>query len=86
MRCDGCGAVVVVLKTAICCADRDRRGTLCDPCWLPIRELVWIVPGPAACWGRCRGCGEWFSLRRLFDRKPGGGHGAMIGTCVDCAG
>ncbi len=73
------------LKSVVCRDDRDRQGTLCGPCWLPIRELVWIVPGPFAAWGRCRSCSGWFSVRELADRKPGGGHGAMIGLCAGCA-
>ena len=52
--------------------------------WLPLSDRLWIVPGPVACFGRCRGCGEWFSVRDLSDRKPGGGHGTMIGTCPAC--
>ena len=59
---------------------------LYDPCWLPLRDRVWVLPGPFAVWGRCGLCGKWESVRELSDRKPGGGHGAMIGTCVDCVG
>jgi hypothetical protein len=75
--CDKCGAEASALKT---CRSRDGDGqeVLCGLCWLPLRDRVWVVPGPSAVWGRC---GSWESVRDLCDRKPGGGHGAMIGTC-----
>jgi hypothetical protein len=59
---------------------------LCDPCWEPLRDRLWVVPGFASVWGKCQGCGEWESVRVLRDAKPGGGKGAMVGTCVNCAG
>jgi len=83
--CCKCGVSAPALKSVVCRDDRDRQGTLCGPCWLPIRELVWIVPGPFAVWGRCRSCGSWESVRDLREAKPGGGHGAMIGVCGGCA-
>jgi len=85
VRCDNCGHAAPDLKTVACRGDLDRRGVLCDPCWLHLRDRLWVVPGAVPCFGRCRSCGEWFSVRELSDRKPGGGHGAMIGVCVDCA-
>ena len=84
MRCDKCGVEAVVLKTLICRDDRDRRGVLCDPCWLPLRDRLWIVPGPVACFGRCRSCSGWFSVRELADLALGGKHGAWFGTCRMC--
>ncbi|MDP8953294.1 MAG: hypothetical protein M3N18_13880 [Actinomycetota bacterium] len=85
MRCCKCGAEAPALKT---CRrrDGDGRGVLCDPCWLPLRDRVWVIPGPHVCFGKCSGCGEWFSLRELPDRRPGGKWSAPTGTCVDCAG
>jgi len=59
---------------------------VCDSCWLTARELVWVIPGPVSAWGRCSRRGSWESARDLTDRKLGGGHGAWIGTCVNCAG
>jgi len=85
MVCSGCGNESVALKTVVCRDDADRCGVLCGPCHEPLADWLWIVPGPFACFGRCRGCGEWFSVRELSDRKPGGGHGAMIGLCEGCA-
>jgi len=66
--------------------DEAEEWPLCERCYEVVSEEVLIVPGPVACFGRCRGCGDWFSVRELSDRKPGGGHGAWVGTCVDCAG
>ena len=67
---------------------RPRSGgasfVLCDGCYAPLSRWVWIIPGYIAVWGRCRGCGSWESVRDLRDAKPGGGHGAMVGTCPDC--
>jgi hypothetical protein len=83
VRCDKCGHEEVALKT---CRRRngEATGVLCNSCWEPVRHLVWIVPGPVACFGRCSGCSRWFDVRELVDRKPGGGHGAWIGTCEGC--
>jgi hypothetical protein len=65
--------------------DGDGTGVLCDPCWLPLRDRVWIVPGPVACFGRCRSCSGWFGVNDLADLALGGKHVAWFGTCVDCA-
>ncbi len=85
MRRCKCGVEAPAFKT---CRRREGEGTgvLYDSCWLPLADRLWIVPGPVACFGRCRGCGEWFSVRELTDRKPGGGHGAMVETCTMCVG
>ncbi len=84
MRCCKCGTEATVLKT---CRrrDGDGSGVLCDPCWLPLRELVWVIPGPVACFGRCRSCSGWFSVRELADLKPGGRRDAWMGMCVNCS-
>jgi len=82
--CARCGAAAAVLKTA---RWRDRNGgpfALCDPCWRPIAGAVWIVPGPVICFGTCRRCGEWASVRDLLGAKPGGKWSAPTGTCVTC--
>ena len=85
MRCDGCGITAPALKTVRCRADRERRGVLCTACWEPLRESVWVVPGPVPCFGTCRACGEWASVNDLADATPGGRRSAPSGTCVDCA-
>ena len=86
MRCHECGFEAVVLKTVrLRKDDYKQQFAVCNGCWLPIRELVWIIPGPVA-WGKCLSCGEWPSLRDLVDVKPGAaGRGdAPGGTCVVC--
>ena len=81
--CTGCGVEATALKTVVCRADRERRGVLCDSCWLPLRERLWIVPGSLNVWGRCRDCGTWASVNDLRDVKPGN---PVSGVCVGCAG
>jgi hypothetical protein len=83
MVCDMCGHQEVVLKTCRC-RDREGSGTLCDSCWLPRRHLVWVIPGPVACFGTCRSCSEWFSLRELADMRTGGRRDAPTGVCGGC--
>jgi len=85
MRCDGCASSAPALKTVICRADRERRGSLCVLCWEPLRDRVWIVPGPVPCFGTCSRCGEWASVNDLRDAKPGGRRSAPSGVCVGCA-
>jgi len=85
MTCGVCGRGQQAMKTV-----RARTGgvryTLCDPCWRPISATVWIVPGPVLCFGTCRSCGEWASVRDLRDAKPGGKWSAPAGTCATCYG
>jgi hypothetical protein len=85
MRCCKCGHEEVALKT---CRrrDGDGSGVLCDECWVPLRELVWVIPGPVAVFGKCRSCSEWFSLRELSDRSGGGKWDSTTGTCPECRG
>ncbi len=64
MRCDGCGAEGW-LKTVVCRDDRDRRGTLCDPCYEPLAHLLWIVPGHFNVTGRCDSCGRYVHPREI---------------------
>jgi hypothetical protein len=85
MRCDRCRVEAPALKT---CRWRSRPGptfALCDPCYGPLAAAVWIVPGPVPCFGACRGCGSWFSVRELAERTGGGKQGAPSGICPDCA-
>ena len=84
MRCDKCGFEAPVLKT---CRRRDveEEGVLCDPCWEPLKELVWIVPGPVTAWGTCVRCREWVSVNELRDATPGGRRSAPSGICEGCS-
>ncbi len=84
MVCDKCGTVEVALKSVICRDDRERRGVLCSACFSPLADRLWIVPGPFVVFGKCSGCADWFSLRELADRKPGGKWSAPSGVCAGC--
>ena len=58
---------------------------LCDGCWLPISGAVWIVAGPVPCFGNCRTCREWVSVRDLSERTGGGRWDSITGVCADCS-
>lgn len=85
MTCDGCGHAAAVLKSVVCRADRERQGVLCTSCWLPLRDRLWITPGPVNVFGRCRECGGWESVRDLSDIKPGEPVRGVCGACRMCA-
>ncbi len=85
--CDGCGLEAAALKTVRPRARPFRSGASfvrCDPCWRPVAGRVWVVPGRVICFGGCRGCGEWFSVRDLAERRGGGRHDAPTGICPGC--
>jgi hypothetical protein len=51
-----------------------------------MKTVYWPEEGDEAEeWPLCERCYEVVS-EEVSDRKPGGGHGAWVGTCVDCAG
>jgi hypothetical protein len=85
MRCSRCGFEEAAMKTV-----RPRSGgaspfPVCDPCYSPLAEAVWIVPGPVACFGTCSRCGSWVSVRDLRDAQPGGGRWSTpSGICERC--
>ncbi len=85
MRCDRCGHTAPALKTVCWRRDHQTRFALCDSCWEPLAAAVWVIPGLAACFGTCRGCAEWFSVRELEDRTGGGKRDAPSGICARCA-
>ncbi|MBA2344985.1 MAG: hypothetical protein H0V83_07875 [Rubrobacter sp.] len=76
------------MKTGFWIAEGDaaEEWPMCEDCFGEVVDEVFIVPGPVACWGRCSGCLEWFSVRDLVDVKAGaGGRGdAPGGTCRAC--
>jgi hypothetical protein len=86
MRCDRCGAEAPVLKSCRWRTGGERLFALCDECHAPVRGAVWIRPGPVPCFGRCRGCSHWFSVRELSDLRPGGRWDSPSGLCSGCAG
>jgi hypothetical protein len=83
MRCCICGVEAPCLKT-VRRREGEGTGVLCEGCWLPRRQLVWIIPGPVACFGTCRSCSSWFSLRALVEQKPGSKRDAPSGLCPSC--
>ncbi len=84
VRCEACATSAPALKTCKWRSGGARRFVLCDSCWEPISGAVWIVPGPGAVFGTCRGCGSWHSLRDLAERALGGKYNAPSGICADC--
>ncbi len=60
------------------------RFVLCDGCYEPIWESVWVIPGWLAVWGVCVSCRSWESVRDLSSPKPGGKGDAPGGLCPDC--
>ncbi len=84
MRCEKCGAAAPVLKTCRLRAGPGPAFALCDPCYAPLAEAVWIVPGPLVCFGTCRSCGSWFSVRELSEVSGGGRRDAPSGVCERC--
>jgi hypothetical protein len=85
MICTRCGVSAPALKTCRWRAGAKRVFALCDECHAGIAGAVWIVPGSAPCFGTCRGCGEWVSVRDLAERTGGGRQGAPSGICCHCA-
>jgi len=88
MRCSECGFEEAAMKVCYWPAEGEaaEEWPLCDGCYAEVAAEVWIVPGPVFCFGTCRRCGEWVSVRELRDAKPSGRRSAPSGTCVDCAG
>ena len=86
MRCSECGAEEPVMKTVYWPEEGDEaeEWPLCEGCHGDVAGEVLIVPGPVPCFGTCKGCSDWFSLRDLADAKPGGRRSAPSGTCRAC--
>ena len=74
------------LKTCRWRTGRRRAFALCDECHAEIAGAVWIVAGLVPCFGTCRECGEWVSVRELADRTGGGRWDAPTGLCATCGG
>jgi len=83
VRCDGCGATGW-LKTVICRDDRDRGGTLCDPCWSSLRDRLWIVPGLVTVTAQCSVCGVYRNPSEMAELR-GLARERHVGVCPGCA-
>jgi hypothetical protein len=83
MVCSRCGLQQPAMKTV-----RPRSGGaslfVCDRCYPALARWVWIVEGRFPVFGQCRGCGEWFSVRDLSDRRLGGRWNSPTGLCPAC--
>jgi hypothetical protein len=91
MVCEVCGHSELALKTVRWRAgDRRtaRRFVLCDPCYEPLRDSLWIVAGAFSVTARCDGCGSYLNPRELVESRPGGGYKRDVvasGLCPACA-
>jgi hypothetical protein len=88
MRCSECGAEAPVMKTVYWPEEGDdaEEWPLCDGCYAEVAHEVLIVAGPAYCFGTCRRCEEWFSVKELTELRPAGWKwGAPSGLCPECA-
>ena len=86
MRCSGCGAEKPIMKTVYWLEEGDEaeEWPLCESCYGEVADEVMIVAGPAYCFGTCRECGEWFSVRDLGGRTGGGRYSSPSGVCAAC--
>ena len=85
MLCEGCGAEAQVMKT---CRRRDGEGTgvLCDPCWEPLADSLWIVAGQEIAAARCDGCGHWLHPGVMVELRRGAKWDGFGGVCLGCFG
>jgi uncharacterized Zn finger protein len=90
MRCEVCGHEEFAMKTVRWRAvDRKtaRRFVFCDPCYEPLRDALWIVPGAFTITSRCDSCGAFVRPQDLVESRPGG-HGkrdlVSTGLCAEC--
>ncbi len=83
MLCDNCGVESLALKTC-----RFRTGeigfVLCDPCWEPLRDTVWIVPGETVVTVRCDRCGSYGNPQDYEGLRPAGRKDCFGGLCREC--
>ncbi len=86
MVCSGCGVALPAMKTVYWRDDEEAEEfALCDACYEEVAGLVWVVPGPVYCFGQCRSCGSWFSVRELSEVSGGGKWSAPSGLCATCS-
>ncbi len=87
MTCSECGHEEQAMKTTYRPEEGDEaeEWPLCESCYGPVAAEVLIVPGPVPCFGTCKKCSDWFSLRHLAEVTPGGRRSAPSGICPSCA-
>ena len=83
MRCDKCSCEGVVLKT---CRRRDGEGTevLCDPCYAPLADSLWIIPGQEIAAARCDSCAHRISPNDMAELRRGAKWDGYGGVCLEC--
>jgi hypothetical protein len=84
MACDLCGGGDRWIKT--CLAPRGTRLLVCDDCYADRASELVIIPGDWVVIARCERCGIYGNPREFSDVVLGGRHGALSGTCGECAG
>ncbi len=86
MRCSECGAEEPVMKTVYWPEEGDEaeEWPLCEGCHGSVAGEVLIIPGSVPCFGTCKGCSDWFSLRDLTEVTAGGRRSAPSGICPSC--
>ena len=82
--CEGCGAEALVMKT-VRWRTGERHFTLCDPCYGPLVNSVWIVAGHEIAFARCDGCGHWLHPKEMVDLRKGGRWDGYGGCCSSCS-
>ena len=83
---EGCGLTAPALKTVRWRRGAERRKfVLCDECYAPLSASLWIVRGHHDVFGKCEGCGSWFSLRDFALIRPGRKKSDFGGVCRNCA-
>jgi hypothetical protein len=86
--CSECGTEEPAMPTVYWPEEGDEaeEWPLCPDCHGEVAGEVLIVPGPAYCFGTCRECGGWFSVRDLSERTGGGRYSSPVGLCRGCSG
>jgi hypothetical protein len=64
--------------------DAAEEWPLCDGCYGEVADEVLLVADPAYCFGPCRACGEWSSVRELSETAAGGRYSSPIDLCLVC--
>ncbi len=84
MKCEGCGAEALVLKT-VRWRTGERTFVLCDPCFGPLAASLWIIPGQEIAAARCDSCGYWQHPREMVELRRGAKWDGYGGVCQECS-
>ncbi len=83
MVCEGCGVSALVMKT---CRWRtgDRTFVLCDPCFGPLADSLWVVARQEIAAARCDSCGHWLPPGVMAELRRGAKWDGYGGVCFSC--